>query len=180
MRRFAIALVSAAAVMALSRTATSDDGKNDPLANIKSLAGNWDVSVLYWLSPDAKPGEAKGTETCAMAAGGTVLRQDSKYTIGAVAVEQMMVMGYNTATKMYFANSYSSSTPGFLTVEGTFDDKGETLTLVGSEKDPTGGADQKFRVVIEFSGADAYKASVFLEVDGKDFKAAEYSYTRRK
>ena len=53
-------------------------------ARLAKLAGNWDYTMKWWMSPDAQPEESSGTMSAQMTMDGRYLVEGNELTVGEV------------------------------------------------------------------------------------------------
>ena len=70
-------------------------------------------------------------------------------------------------------------TPHLMLNEGTFDKEGKTYTETG-EVTGAEGKTQKSKSVYEFKDKDTIIFTMYMTMDGKEQKAFEITYTRKK
>ena len=96
---------------------------------LKKDVGTWDATVEMFMAPGAPPAVSKGTETVTMLGGFWQLTEFKSEMMGQ-PFEGRGATGYDPAKKKYVGTWVDSMTPGYYTVEGTYDPATKTLTAI--------------------------------------------------
>jgi len=143
---------------------------------LKKDVGTWDATVEMFMAPGAPPSVSKGTETLTMM-GGFWLLSEFKAEMMGQPFEGRGTTGYDPGRKKYVGTWVDSMTPGYYTVEGTYDAARKMLTEVMEGPDPS-GAVAKTKATTEWTGADGRVFTMYAP-DGKTV-AMRITYKRRK
>ena len=103
----------------------------------RRTSATWDATVEMFMAPGAPPALSKGTETVTMMGGFWQLSEFKSEMMGQ-PFEGRGTMGYDPAKKKYVGTWVDTMTPGYYTVEGTYDAATKTLTGVMEGPDPSG------------------------------------------
>jgi hypothetical protein len=143
-------------------------------ARLKQIEGTWDATVKM------NGQESKGTMKYKMGLGGLWLIADFEGDVGGMKFQGHGLDSYDAGKKKYvsvWADSFST-TP--MTMEGTYDEKTKTQTMVG-EGAGMDGPHTKFKSVIEFKDANTMAQTMStVGKDGKDNVMLTITYKRRK
>ena len=143
---------------------------------LKKDVGTWDATVEMFMAPGAPPASSKGTETVTMMGGFWQLNVFQSEMMGQ-PFEGRGATGYDPVKKKYVGTWIDTMTPGYYTVEGTYDAAKKTMTAVMEGPDPT-GAVTKTKATTEWKDADTRVFSMYGP-DGTSV-GMRITYKRRK
>jgi len=178
MRRFLTQLV-AAALLAAALPALTAQAQMPPLPEHKALesdVGVWDAKVQMWGAPDAEPMDSKAVETNKML-GKLWLLSDFEGDFGGMKFTGHMQLGYDPIKKKYVGTWIDTISPFLQTMEGTYDEKTKTSTMMATGKPSTS------KMITRHVSADERVFEMMMPVEGKEnewWKMMEVKYTRRK
>ncbi len=88
--------------------------------------------------------------------------------------------GYNAETKKYFGNWIDSMSNSPMNVEGSWDEKSQTLTSTGAGKGPD-GSDMKFKMITVYKKDHSRLWTMsMIGPDNAEVKLMEILYTKAK
>ena len=184
MRRFSLRLVAAAA-LAAALPAMSARAQMPPTPEHQALeteVGEWDADVKIWHAPDAEPMESKATETNKML-GKLWLLSDFNGDFGGMKFAGHMQLGYDPVKKKFVGTWIDTMSPFLQTMEGTYDEKTKTSTMIATGVDMATGKESKSKMITRHEGADKKVFEMLMPVEGEDdkwWKMMEVNYTRKK
>ena len=145
-----------------------------------TLVGEWNHTVKWWMSPDAKPEESKGTSEIEWIMGGRFIQHEVEGTSMGQPFEGMGVMGYDNEKKQYQSVWIDNMGTGIMRGSGNYDPKTKTLTDEGTFSCPAEG-EKSYRGVTKIIDKDHFTYEMYMAgPDGKEFRAMEIVYTRKK
>ncbi len=145
-----------------------------------TLVGNWNNTVKSWMSPGANPEETKGTSEIDWIMGGRFIEQAVKGTFMGQPFEGIGIMGYDNEKKQYQSVWIDNMGTGITTGSGNYDPNTKTLTDQGTFSCPAEGQ-KSYRGVTKIIDQDNFTYEMFMAgPDGKEFRAMEIVYTRKK
>ncbi len=155
---------------------------------LASLDGNWDYTTKWWMDPNAKPQESKGT-----AVRKSIL--DGRYVTMDVTGKMQMpgpdgkpkdmtfkghsMEAYDNVKKKFIGTWMDNMGTGIVMSEGDYDVATKTFTYTG-EMEIMPGMKQKFREVLKLTGKNYMIFEWYEDRDGKEAKTMEINYTRKK
>lgn len=147
---------------------------------LDGMVGNWDHTLRWWMTADAKPETSTGTHTSQWIMGGRFVQQSvSGFSMGQ-PFQGMGIVGYNNAKKQYESFWIDNMTTAMMTGTGQYDAASKTITEKGICSDPVSG-DKPYRGVTKFVGNDDMTFEMFVPgADGKEFRMMEIVYKRKK
>lgn len=151
------------------------------MEHFKTDVGTWDaeISTLNPADPNAKPEISKGSETNFLM-GGMWLISHFKGEMMGMPFEGSGQFGFNPESKKYAGTWVDTMSPFAMTVEGTWDEKTQTMTQMGTGKDPAGNEQKlKLTTVYNKDGSRLFTINALLP-DGSAMKMMEIKYTRSK
>jgi hypothetical protein len=144
------------------------------------LVGDWDYSIKWWMSPDVKPEESKGTSNIKWIMGGRFIEQAVEGTSMGQPFEGMGLMGYDNEKKQYQSIWIDNMGTGMMKGSGNYDPNTKTLTDQGTFSCPAEG-EKSYRGVLKMIDNDNFTYEWYMPgPDGKEFRAMEIVYTRKK
>ena len=130
-----VALALAATLASAQMPAMPQPGPEHEL--LKKDVGTWDATVETFMAPGGAPMVSKGTDTVSMI-GGFWQVDDFKSEMMGQPFAGRGATGYDPAKKKYVGTWVDSMTPGYYTVEGTYDAATKTLNATMEGPDQSG------------------------------------------
>ena len=169
---------NAAAMEAMQRLGSPSEGHK----TLEPLAGNWNYTLQWWMSPEAPPQAMSGTSANHLILGGRFLQQEVH---GAATAEQppfdgLGFIGYDNIRQEYQTTWFDNMATGMMVGTGQFDAAGQTFTERSDFSCPmTGEAHRQSRSVLKIVDANHHTYESYMRTpDGTEFKAMEIRYTR--
>ena len=172
MRTKSIAIGFLALAAAFAQSAIAQDG----LALLKRDTGTWDCEVKVFADPTAAPAVSKGVETNFMI-GDHWLIGHFKGSIMGMDFQGASQTTYYEKAKKYVGNWVDSMSPFAMKTEGTWDEKTQTLTTIGTGKDPS-GAEMKTKMTTVYN-KEARIFTMYQNLGGQEVKMMEIKYTKQ-
>lgn len=147
-------------------------------AALKPLAGSWKAVVKTWMSP-GDPVVTEGTAEDTLVLGGRFLKEEYHGTFAGEPFEGIGLTGYDNMKKKYVSAWVDSMGTMIQTQTGTMDASGKTLTFNGTWEDPVTHKKSSTRMVTRFVDDNTHTFEMYSQVEGKDHKEMEITYTRR-
>lgn len=145
-----------------------------------TLVGNWNYTIKWWMSPDAKPEESKGASEIEWIMGGRFIEHTVEGTSMGQPFEGMGIIGYDNEKKQYQSIWIDNMGTGIMTGSGNYDPNTKTLTDQGTFSCPAEGQ-KSYRGVTKIIDKDNFTYEWYMTgPDGKEFRAMEIVYTRKK
>lgn len=166
----------AAAMAALAKYS----GPTEKHKALASLVGSWDAHSKAFMQPGQPPMEGHGSAEAKLILGGRFLQEDYSNTFGKMPFQGHGLTGYDLVKQKY-VNVWVDNLGSWVTQsEGSFDASGKVLTLVGQMFDPKSGKNVTSKTVTRIESPDRHVFEIYDLVDGKEVKAMEVVYTRKK
>ncbi len=143
---------------------------------LKKDVGTWDATVEFFMAPGAPASVSKGTETVTMLGGFWQLTEFKSEMMGQ-PFEGRGATGYDPVRKKYVGTWIDTMTPGYYTVEGTYDAATKTMTATMEGPDPSGVV-TKTKETTEWKDADTRVFTMYAP-DGQSV-SMRIAYKRRK
>ena len=149
--------------------------------SLAKTAGKWDLSMKSWMAPGAPPTESKATAERAMVLGGRVLTEKVHGEAMGQPFEGHGMTGYDNVTGKYWSTWNDSMSTGIMTSTGTCDEAARSCSFMGTMVDAISGQSKNLRMVSKWTNDDHEVFEMWEPTpDGKEFKAMEIVYTRKK
>ena len=143
---------------------------------LKKDVGTWDAEVEMMGAPGAPASVSKGVEKVTMLGGFWQLTEFQSEIMG-MPFEGRGATGFDPAKKKFVGTWMDSMTPGYYTVEGTYDKVTKTLTATMEGPDPSGVITRSKETTV-WKDADTRVFTMYAP-DGQTV-AMRISYKRRK
>jgi hypothetical protein len=145
------------------------------------IVGNWNWAGKFWMTPDAKPVESKGTAVRKWVMGGRFVQDEVACKGGPFGdFNGFGLTGYDNIQKKYNGVWTDSMTTSLSTSLGTVDKSGKVFTFHKEDLDPVSGKRIKGKDVIKIVGDDEHHMEMYKEVEGKEVKVMELVFKRVK
>ncbi len=150
------------------------------MEHFKADVGTRDCEMRMWNpeDPKAEPAVSKGSETNFLM-GGMWLISHFKGEMMGMPFEGSGQFGFNPEKKKYTGTWVDTMSPYPMAVEGTWDEKTQTMTETGIAKDPT-GTEHKMKMITVYNKDGTKVFTIYALADGKEVKAMEMKYTKAK
>lgn len=147
---------------------------------LDAFVGDWDYTVKWWMAPGTEPEVSTGTTSIKWIMGGRFLKEKAAGTSMGQPFEGMGIMGYDNEKKKYESVWIDNMGTGMAKDTGTYDPATKTIIQEGTFSCPTEG-DKTYRSVTKIPVNNSFTYEWYKnDNDGKEFRAMEISYTRKK
>lgn len=152
---------------------------------LAKFEGEWDVATKFYMEPGAPAMENKLSCSTKLIMGGRYLVEKVTGNLdmgtGPIPFEGVSTTGYDNHKKVYFSTWIDNMGTGIMHDSGTMSADGKTITLEGKAYNPAVGEELPTKNVSTLIDANTRKFEMWGPgPDGKMFKTAEMTYTRRK
>jgi hypothetical protein len=153
-------------------------GENHKALN--DVVGKWKFTSRWWMSPEAKPEESKGTATSKWVLGGRFVQQEVKGKMGHQSFEGTGYTGYDNIKGEYQAVWMDNMTTGMMFSNGKRDADTKVIAQTGTFACPmTGEKERWFRNELKVANKNEHTFAMYTKTaDGKEFKTMEIEYKR--
>lgn len=144
------------------------------------LVGKWTYTSKFWMKPDAKAEESKGTMTAKLAFGGRFLQQEVKGKMQGQKFEGMGLLGYDNVRQEYQTVWFDNMATGMMIGTGQYDAAAKLYKeeMVGSCP-MTGDKQKATRSELKLIDKKRFTYEMFSKtVEGNEFKAMEITYQK--
>jgi hypothetical protein len=155
----------------------------DAHKKLEALVGTWDAEVKSWVAgPKSEPNISKGIAEYKMSLGGRYLLEEVSAEMMGQPMSGVGYTGYDNFKKKYVGFWVDNMGTGMLTMEGTLDKDGKSITMWGRMDEPTTGEkDKKVKYVTRIIDADKHMFEMYdLSTWGDKNPVMEITYTRKK
>ncbi len=152
-----------------------------PQKLLEQRAGSWVAKVTLWTAPGAPPLVSDATSESKMILGGRYVEDVSTGNVNGMPFEGRGICGYDNLSKKYVYAWIDNMGTGIMVGKGTYDPKTRSISYRAEAPDVMTGKMKTVRGVDTFVDADTFKSEMFDKgPDGKEFKAMEIVYKRKK
>ena len=147
---------------------------------LDAFVGDWDYTVKWWMAPGTEPEVSTGTTSIKWIMGGRFLKEKAVGTSMGQPFEGMGIMGYDNEKKKYESVWIDNMGTGMAKDSGTYDPAAKTINEEGTFSCPMEG-DKTYRSVTKIPANDSFTYEWYMnDKDGKEYRAMEITYTRKK
>lgn len=148
---------------------------------LAKLAGNWDYTMKWWMSPDAQPEESTGTLSAALTMDGRYLVEDWEGTAMGQPFKGRGTTGYDNFNKEYVSTWIDNMGTGIMVSTGQYDAAQDALVTTGTFDDiMTGEKDKSMRGVQKILDDNTIHFEMYVPgPDGQEFKTMEIHAVRK-
>ena len=151
-----------------------------PHARLVKKAGNWNITVKMWHSPDMEvPVESTATSHIKAILGGRYIVEKVEGEAMGMPFKGFGISGYDNITKKFVGVWVDNHNTGIIHSEGTPARYGDIINFEGAHPDPLHGKYVKNRSVERTISDDKFVYTSYNTADdGREFKGMELTYTR--
>jgi uncharacterized protein DUF1579 len=148
---------------------------------LEPLVGTWNAKVTSWMAPGAAPIVSDGVSENSWILGGRYLQQKHEGSFMGQPFSGLGYTAYDNYKKQYLATWMDNMGTSILSMAGTADDSGKTLTMEGKMDDFLTGRELTVKSTLRILDGDHDVYEMWSPgPDGKMFKMMEIDYTRKK
>ncbi len=147
------------------------------------LAGRWNHTVKWWMTPDASPAVSTGKTVNSWIMDGRFLKEEATGTAMGQPFEGMGLIGYDNVKGTYTSVWIDNVSTSMMTANSQYDPASKTFTEKGSFACPaTGEKDKPYRAITRIIDQDhfTYEMHSTGMSGDKEFKTMEITYEREK
>jgi hypothetical protein len=145
---------------------------------LATAAGSWELTATFWMQPGAEPMVSKGTVERTMTLGGRVMVEHVMAEMMGAPFEGHGMAGFDNVSKQFWGTWNDNMMTGLMTSTGTCNAGKCEHIMSGS--DPVTGMVKTTRMTSEHHADHEVHAMYDKGPDGKEWKAMELVYTRKK
>ena len=165
-----------AAMMAAWAAAMTPGPEHEGLAD---LAGTWDVTTTFLMTPDGEPAVSQATADRSMIFGGRVLEEQFSGAMGGLPFQGRATTGYDNVTGRYWGTWIDTVSTGITVLQGGYDETG-LWVMEGETPDAMTGTLVPMRIESRRDGPDRHVDTFFMPgPDGELVPMMEMVYERR-
>ena len=165
-----------AAMEAWMKAATPGEGHK----LLEPTIGNWNVAMSMWEKPGDPPQKSSGTAENAWMLGGRFVQGSYHSEFNGMKFEGLAYTGYDNFKKEYVGAWMDTMGTMMMTMTGSADPAGRTITSTSAMDDILTGKKITVREVTRIVDANKHVFEMWgPDPSGKEFKMMEAVYTRR-
>lgn len=142
--------------------------------------GKWTATTKMWMAPGQPPMESMAEVTNDMHMGDRYQKSTYSGDFGGMPFMGESTTGYDNTRKVFTNTWLDNMGTGIMYSEGTWNGATQSVEFKGTATDPMAGKATPFREVMTFTNAETYKMEMYNEMDGKEYKSMEITFTRKK
>jgi len=147
---------------------------------LDTLVGDWDYALKWWVAPGAEPEVSTGTSTIKWIMGGRFIKHKAEGTSMGQPFEGMGITRYDNEKKQDQTVWIDNMGTGIVKGGGNYDPTRKTISEEGTFSCPEEG-DKLYRGVTTIKDNENFTYELYMNApDGKEFRAMEITYTRKK
>jgi Protein of unknown function (DUF1579) len=152
----------------------------DAHKKLEPMVGTWSFVGKMYEDPAGPPSEFKGTTVRKWILDGRFLYDETTSSFEGMPFQGIGYTGYDNSLKKYHGVWLDNMTTSVMTSTGTVDASGKVFTNQSETVDPMTGQKVKGRDVTTIVSNDEHKMVMYKIADGKEVKAMEISFKRKK
>src|SRR5262245_5527764 len=164
----------ALAVLLQASLASAQDA--NAAKQMKRDVGAWNVVIKMFGDPSGAPAVSKGTETNAMLGDVWLIGQFKGEVMG-MNYEGLRQTGFDPEKKTFVASWVDSTSPYVTRMEGSWNEKTQTMTLAGTGKSKQ-GSEMKSTMIGTYNKDGSRTSTMYALINGKPVKPMEFHYTK--
>jgi hypothetical protein len=148
-------------------------------AELAKAAGDYDLAIRTWSSPDAPPTVETGTATRRMILDGRVMTEEVQSAMHGQPFTGHGMTGYDNVSGKWWSTWNDSMSTGVMVSEGTCDEQ-HACTFTGSWNDAVSNSKVTTRMTTKWTSPTVEVFEMYAPgPDGKEAKMMEITYTRK-
>lgn len=149
--------------------------------HLAAFAGDWEVEVKFWLTPNAPAEESTATAEHKPVLGGRFLQISHQGQIEGQPFVGIGTLGYDNRKARYVETWMDNSNTQTIISRGACDGTGRVLILLAEYDHPLTNKRTSLRSVYRLLDANRYLREIYTQgpEGGLEWKALEMTYTRR-
>jgi hypothetical protein len=149
-------------------------------AELKKMAGTWDVAVKMWPDAGMPAQEFSGKAEMKMILGDHYLQQEFSSTMMGQPFNGIAITGYDNSLKQYESIWIDSMGTSIMWAEGKASKDGKTITMKTEATDPVKKKIVKGREILRIESDTKHVMEMYgPSLSGKEFKVMEITYTKK-
>jgi hypothetical protein len=150
---------------------------------LDKLVGTWNVDCQSWMAPDTPVMESTAKVVIKPLFDGRFLQEEFTSSHMGQPFTGISTVGYDRVAKQYVSSWIDNMGTGIVYTTGTSDDGGKTITYTGTMSCPMEAKDgksgtAKVRQIETHQGDDRFTYVMYVNRDGKEYKALSLNYHR--
>lgn len=147
---------------------------------LASMDGYWNAKVKMWMDPSQPASESDSTTKNEMIMNGLYQRSTHTGHMMGMPFQGESITAYDNFKKKFVSTWIDNMGSGIMMMEGTYDDKTNSVTLTGGMADPATGKEMNVKQVLKIVSPDEYTLEMYMVTDNKEIKTMEIVYTKAK
>jgi hypothetical protein len=151
--------------------------------SLESMVGTWDAEVKTWMNgPTGEPAVSKGTSQVKSVLGGRYVMEEFTSEMMNQPFSGIGYTGYDNFKKKYVGFWIDNMSTAMITLEGSTDKEGKTVTMWGKMDEPTTGEKgKKVKYVTRITDEDHHIFELYdVTSYGEKKPIMQITYTRKK
>lgn len=144
---------------------------------LADLVGTWDVTMTSYDNPEG-PTKTKGTSTATMMMDGRYLQEEMTSEMMGQPFQGFGITGFNNTTRKF--ETIWLDTMGTMIMTGSGEGANDGFSVVMDFVDPMTKQKMTSKGVTKVIDANKHTFTMYMMMDGKEMKAMEVEYTRKK
>lgn len=146
--------------------------------NMATSVGDWKAEITMWMAPGSQPAKSLATAKNEMIMGGRYLQSTFKGDFMGMPFEGFSTTAYDNGKKVFINTWIDNMGSGMMITEGKWNGAKNAIELKGKTTDPMTGKDCNVREHHTFNADGTQFMEMWMEQNGKEFKAMEIKFTK--
>ena len=142
--------------------------------------GNWTATIKFWVKPELPPDSIMTNSVNKMINNGLIQYSTHDGNWAGMPFNGVSQTGYDNHREVFWSTWFDNFGSGLVYMEGTWDDATKTISMKGKTTDPESKMQLDLRETLKVVDENTQFMEQFITHDGKEMKAMEITFRRKK
>lgn len=142
--------------------------------------GNWTATIKFWVKPELPPDSIMTNSVNKMINNGLIQYSTHDGNWAGMPFNGVSQTGYDNHREVFWSTWYDNFGSGIVYMEGKWDDATKTISMKGKTTDPESKMQLDLRETLKVVDENTQFMEQFITHDGKEMKAMEITFRRKK
>lgn len=145
-----------------------------------SWDGNWTATIRFWVKPELPPDSITTVSVNKMINNGLIQYSTHNGSWAGMPFNGVSQTGYDNHRGIFWSTWFDNFGSGLTYLEGTWDEASKTISMKGKLTDPETKQQLDMRETLKITDENTQFMEQFITHDGKETKAMEITFRRKK
>jgi len=142
--------------------------------------GKWTATIKFWVKPELPPDSIMTNSVNKMINNGLIQYSTHDGNWAGMPFNGVSQTGYDNHREVFWSTWYDNFGSGIVYMEGKWDDATKTISMKGKTTDPESKMQLDLRETLKVVDENTQFMEQFITHDGKEMKAMEITFRRKK